>query len=284
MSSGLVYVKGADLLRDPHWLAQNSGWGSQRAGHAPVQGDEMRGVLMRMPPGQRSPWHGASGWPNLGKPFPGIGAGAIYLAVAGEVDFMAGGTAFPMCARDMLIVNAVVYSYANVGFTDALFWTLRNKVQGLGPGGKTAPSARIWDGDDTAEALIGSDQPYYGVNEPSHTSDELDRMTLIRWDEYRRRPIEWHGPWGHTWGAYPSVDADVSGRYLRIPPGQSAELKGASGETFLIGVEQSPLFLRVDGDVQPLALHDAAVIPAGTDYLLVNPERADVVVFEMRAA
>lgn len=285
MAEQLVYARGAELLQHPAWLANNTGWGSYRASHPAVQGEEVRGVLFRLPPGQRSPWHGASGWPSLGQPFPGIGAGAIYLAVQGEIDFGAGGAVHRMQARDMVVVNAVVYQYANTASEDALFWTLRNnKVQGAGPGGQTPPSSRIWQGDDSAETLLGNDQPYYGQKEPEHFPEETERLVLIRWHDYRRQPIEWHGDWGHVWGSYPPVEVDVSARFLRVPSGQVTEPQTRPRETLLIGVDNIPVEVAVDTDVMTVGSHDAVLVPRDTAFRLINAESREAIVFEMQAS
>ena len=284
MPNQAIYAQSAELLRHPNWLDVNSGWGSFRASHPAVQSDEVRGALFRLPSGQRSPWHGASGWPKIGNKFPGLGAGAIYLAVGGEIDFAAGGAVFPMRPRDMVIVNAVVYRYANVGFEDAFFWTLRNRTEGLGPNAAIPPSSRTWEGDPTAKQIVGNDQPYYGNSEPEHFPEELQRMIHVRWDDYRRQPIEWHGEWGRIWGAYPSVDADVSARFLRIPSGQVAEVGAQARDSLLIGVDEPPIAVLVDGQQMSLGPNDAILVPKDVRFQLINPNLREAVVFQVHAS
>jgi quercetin dioxygenase-like cupin family protein len=279
----IVYNRRSDLLRSPKWLELNTGWGSFRAGHPPVVSDEIRGVLMRMPPAQRSPWHGASGWPKLGEEFPPIGAGAIYLNVQGEVDFSAGGATYSMKPRDMLIVNAVVYSYSNPGSVDALFWTLRNgTMQGRGPGGDLPPSGRVWEGDPSAPDMIRS-QPYYRDVEPPHFDDELHRMRLIEWDSYRRGPLEWVGEWGSIWGAYEPVAVDVSARYIRIPPGQASKERRVSHDCMFIGVDEPLTTFTVRDEVIEVGFGDALIIPAKTGFVHANTEQKELVLFELWA-
>ena len=275
-----IFEPAAEILQEPEWLV-NSGWGTHRAGHRRLSSSQLAVRLFRMPGGQRAPWHGSGGWPEMDEPFPPVGADSIYLAVSGEVDFHAGGREFRMRPFDMLLINAVVYSYFNPGFEDARFWVLnRRGVDWSRQPAAYGESEMVrWRGDPSAPLMVGS-HPYYDA-EPPPQPDALQRIRLRPWEEYRRSPITWTGEWGSTWGAYPFVDVALKARFLRVPAGQVAHREGAQHDITFIGVTDTPLSVDIDGQNYSVSREDVLMVPPGSDFKLVNPGEGEVLLFEL---
>ena len=130
------FVRGIELAEQAKWLGPDVEWGSLRAGVSAWSLPGMSVSLMRMPGGQRAPWHGSGGWPETGRPFPDADHNSVYVVVRGEVDFLAGDQVLRARAGDFIPINAVVYAYANPGLEDVLFWCLlcRHDTGPLAPG------------------------------------------------------------------------------------------------------------------------------------------------------
>lgn len=265
-------------MREPTWLPMNSGWGSHRATFPPIRTAELVARLMWMPAGQQSPWHGSGGWPELGQPFPPLGDGSIFLNVEGEVEFLAGGASFEMEPKDVLLVNAVVYSYRNTSLANCLFWTVQPDRHGTGAGGGEDGGA-VWEGDPAASAMSGS-HPYYDA-EPPPAPDALDRMSIVRWRDYRRDEITWHGEWGSHWGAYPVIEAGVRGRMVRIPAGQRTAPRTAGHDVLFLGVDDGAVEVELGAEPAPVGTRDALLVPAGLPFSCLNPGTRDALVFEV---
>jgi hypothetical protein len=278
-AKGIDYKPAAGSLREPAWLAENTGWGSHRATHPQTRGATLRGGLVRMPAAQRSPWHGSGGWPEFGEAFPPVGAGSLYFNVEGEVDFDAGGRSFRMAPLDILLINAVVYSYVNPGFSDVFFWTLHPLP--VTSGEVDEDSGPPWDGDPDAN-MVGS-HPYYAC-EPVPRPDTLDRISVVHWDDYRRGEIEWHGDWGSHWGAYPAVRTGLEGRMLRFPPGQRAQVRQVGSEVLLLGAGPGPVDVLVEESVYSVGSKDSLLIPEGVGFSCVNSGSSDRLLFEVARA
>jgi hypothetical protein len=275
-----IYRRGEELLRDPMWLEANTGWGSHRLSYPAIQSSELTARLLRMPAGQRSPWHGSAGWPELGAPFPPVGDGCIFFNVEGEVEFFAGGSSFLMKPCDMLLINAVVYSYQNPGFSDVLFWTLQpNRSATMESISKAPHAGHVWQGDPLATRMIGS-HPYYD-SEPSHSLEDLDRISVIHWDDYRRAEIAWHGEWGSHWGTYPLLGAEVQGRMIRVPAGQRVQRNELPHEVLFLGTRYGSLDFHIERSVCPLGIRDALVVPAKQSFKCVNVGSDEALVFEV---
>ncbi len=266
-------------MRQPTWLATNSGWGSYRATFPPLQTDAMVARLMWMPPGQRSPWHGSGGWPEMGQPVPPLGDGAIFLAVEGEVEFSAGGATFAMEPKDVLLVNAVVYSYQNTSLAHCLFWTVQPRRRSTPAPADDEGDQVVWRGDPAASALSGS-HPYYDA-EPPPAPDALDRMSIVPWRDQRRAEIAWHGEWGSHWGAYPAIEAGVCGRMVRVPAGQRTAPRTADHDVLLLGVDDGAVEVEVDTDHCSVGTRDALLIPAGQAFSYLNAGSRDALAFEV---
>jgi quercetin dioxygenase-like cupin family protein len=273
---GVIYRDMSELARNPRWLPLNTGWGSFRATHGPIRGQRVRAGLVRMPPAQRSPWHGSGGWPELGQPFPPVGWGCFFVCISGEVDFYAGGREFQLRENDVLKINAVVYSYANPGESDVWFWT----VHPLDNPPDAEAKGETWEGDPSASGTLGS-HPYYD-EEPSHRPGVLDRISLVSWDNYRRLQIAWQGQWGALGGYYPEVSVGLHGRMLRIPAAQAFEIQPKT-ETLFLGTGSSPAELKTDFRVRSIELGAAAIVPAGLRVTLANPHGTDSLIYEIRA-
>jgi hypothetical protein len=238
----------------------------------------MRIGLVRMPPAQRAPWHGSGGWPELGEPFPALNDGCFFVNLVGEVDFLAGGKSFAMVPNDVLVINAVVYSYVNPGETDTFFWTLHPRSfdyrNGASAGGE------IWEADPAAEEMNGS-HPYYGYSEPAPRPDVLDRIRVVRWEDTRRQEIDWQGEWGSHWGAYPMLRNGLHGRIIRVPSGQVSKPQSLERETVYLGLGSTPVEIVHGTEHYPLVATDAFVAPEGDSIQLANAGSADAIVFEV---
>lgn len=282
-SAQVDHRRGEDLVREATWLPMNSGWGSHRASFPPIRTDDLVARLMWMPPGQRSPWHGSGGWPELGQPFPPLSDGAIFVNVEGQVAFEAGGATFDLEPNDVLVVNAVVYSYYNASLCDSLFWTIQPRRDRPHPANAATPGGEpVWQGDAHASAMSGS-HPYYD-SEPPPASDALERMRALHWADYRRQAIDWHGDWGAHWGAYPLVEAGVRGRMLRVPAGQHTDSISAELDTLLLGIGADAVDVVVGDRHCGLASRDALLVPAGIPFSILNPGLCDALCFEMQPA
>lgn len=267
------YHDRAIALAEPRWLPENTGWGSFRAVYERISVGNLSANLVRMPGGQRSPWHGSGGWPELGEPFAPLGEGGIFFGMTGTVAFDTLGRTFLLRPRDMLLVNAAVYSYFNAGTKDAFFWVLRGRGE-RHPVALNAPAseADLWQGDPLAARMVGS-HPYYD-SEPLHVRDILPdadaRVSLAAWSNYKRSPIEWSGAWGSTVGRYPHVEVGFSAQMLRWLPGQSCEPQVAATDTMLFGVRGKSLRVAIDGASHKLRRYDAITLVSGATYRYTN--------------
>jgi hypothetical protein len=280
MASELIYRRRGQLLDDPKWHPIGNTWGSLRATHPPVGSEALRGLLVRMPPGQRSPWHGSGGWPELGEPFPVPGGGGMFFATQGEIDFYAAGTSFFMKELDILLVNAIRYSYANPGSIDATFWTLHPQHARTDPAPAVASGTEIWTGDRQASQMRGS-HPYYDA-EPPHSDDELRRIALVPWDSYRRTAIKWHGGPGSYWGAHPFLRVGIHARMVRVPAQQTSETMQLSHDALFLGTGTNPALFTVEGEMHPLGANDALLVPGHTVLQFANPSSTEILFLEIR--
>lgn len=276
--TALRHYPGADILANPQWNRVNTGWGTLRASHSAIVTENLRANLLRVPGGQRAPWHGSGGWPEFGEAFPPVDRGMIYFLTMGEVDFDGYDTNLRMKEHDFLKISATIYSYTNSELDEARFWCL-----GVWPDRADGMGERVWSGDEHADTMMGS-HPYY-LEEPKHLSemipDARERMSIVRWDDYKRSKIEWHGSWGSNWGAYPFVEAGVRARVLRIPPAQIARRPSMPHDALFIGIDGGSLQLSVRDTVCDLSPYDVLAVPSTEDIVMVNMDKREVLVLEV---
>jgi hypothetical protein len=277
----VVYASAADIVREPRWMAQNTGFGSHRCIYIGPGAAEVRSTLVRTPPAQRSPWHAAGGWPEIDEHFPSLADGRFFLGIEGEVVLSTLDGSFSLGPNDVLIMNAVLYDYANVASDDAYFWTVISKV----PMPLDDDPGPIWKGDEHAAEMLGG-HAYY-TTRPTYEPgpNAARRLRYVPWSDYRLQPITWHGDWGSHWGAYPYMEAGVRGRVLRLPTAQVAEPRTSEREILLFGLTPgADLELVASGARHRLARRDTALVPAGTPFQLANGGGREALVFEAESA
>ena len=122
--------------------------------HTPLR--SLLGHTVRIPPNQASPWHE-------------IPRDLLFVQLEGEIEFSSGGAITSLHPGDLLSVRAgTPYSYANVGFGDALFFDVGGRILRSGatstyyeddPGWPVRPDAKSYKivSDDPAfRAIYGS--------------------------------------------------------------------------------------------------------------------------------
>jgi mannose-6-phosphate isomerase-like protein (cupin superfamily) len=86
--------------------------------HTPLR--TLLGHAVRVPPNQASPWHQ-------------VPRDLLFIQLTGEIDFSSAGVITLLRPADLLLVRAgTPYSYANHGFTDAVFFDIGGRI--LTPG------------------------------------------------------------------------------------------------------------------------------------------------------
>jgi mannose-6-phosphate isomerase-like protein (cupin superfamily) len=180
----------------------------------------------------------------------------------------------------MLPINAVVYSYANRGFSENFFFCLGGesvrKARGGAPG-----SGAPWHGDPNADEMLGS-HPYYR-QEPAHSPspDEQKRVSLVRWEEYRRRDIEWFGSWGSHWGAHPFIETGHRVRIVRLPTSQVSEKRKLEHEAIYVGVDEQDVEFEIGSSIFGLRKLDAVVVPPSVPFRFRNIGTREVIFVEL---
>jgi quercetin dioxygenase-like cupin family protein len=102
----VVHLNWQESQRGFEWhspLAERMG--SHRYSGPFVETSRLMGHITRMPPGQASPWHG-------------VPTDAIFLQLAGEIEFKFAGAIWPMKSLDILMIPAnIPYVYQNVSLS-----------------------------------------------------------------------------------------------------------------------------------------------------------------------
>jgi hypothetical protein len=281
--SDVIYRSSDELIESNVWMEVLMGrepqWGLLRGMSQGVRLDRFRASLMRIVGGQRTQWHGSGGWPEMGEMFPEPSDTSIYLNLVGELDLDTQGAEFRVQPNDILTINAVVYKYANPGFNDGFFWTFMTHGDSKASSRHRTPStSEPWAGDPKATWMSGS-HPYYD-SEPSHLPATPERISLVKWDDLRRKEIAWFGDAGHYWGAYPTVGEGVHVRALRLPAGTVAELDEWADERLLLGSSTGAIEVTANSRTYRLGLRDLLAIPASTAVSCRNHNSDDAMIFE----
>jgi quercetin dioxygenase-like cupin family protein len=79
-----------------------------------VQGEALRGHVVRVPAGQGSPWHS-------------VGGDVTFVGMVGEIEVYAESQAFALGPRDVLVLPPPVYALQNVGLTDGMYFSINAK-------------------------------------------------------------------------------------------------------------------------------------------------------------
>jgi len=277
--TSVTVVHARDLLETASWIGPSPSWGSLRAAAPAFKLEGMGVTLIRILPGQRTPWHGSGGWPEYGCQFPAVGDGSVYICVEGEVDFFAGANQFHLQPRDLLPINAVVYQYSNPGLVDCYFWCLvKRHSEGAGGAESASNSPSRWDGDPLASYCLGS-HPYYD-SKPTHMDPEPGRIYQVPWSEYRHEEVTWTGDREGQVGYYPPHAGGVSVRALRIPRNSESSLGEFSYGRVLLGLQEEPVELDTGEAVVSLVSGSAVAVPPGHIVRCSNRGARDVVLFE----
>jgi quercetin dioxygenase-like cupin family protein len=258
-TANVTYYSWRVARRDPKWLQKNTGWGSHRAVYPYAETENLSAHLVRMPGGQRAPWHA---YPSTRE--------NLFLCTVGEVEFSAASTLFPLKPLDMLFCRGVAYSYQNPGFSDSLFWVLNRRRVGA-----------------SESRATGTSTTYY-ESVPGEDPDALDRMRFVRWDDYRRQ-FEWEQYEGNstlsqTWGShrctYPYLEwMGVKGRMIRVPPAQKRANRIAT-DVLYVGLGGEMDFEFSDRTYRLSSL-DVLAVAAGVPHEHVNVGMDDALFFEV---
>lgn len=110
------YMSWAQNRRSFRWQAPLSDRvGYQRHSGPYVYSRLLGGHMVRMSPGQGSPWHA-------------VPSDLLFVQLLGEVDFSAAGCVWPLEPRDILLLPAnTPYIYTNVGLSEVLFFDIAAK-------------------------------------------------------------------------------------------------------------------------------------------------------------
>ena len=133
LDHALVFLTiGRPVGRDPgnpvsfmDWASNRSGFawkaplceraGLQRHSGPYIYSATLAGHMVRLSPGQGSPWHG-------------VPADLLFVSMNGDVQFSAAGAVWPLERRDILMIPAnTPYLYVNVGLSDAVFFDISEK-------------------------------------------------------------------------------------------------------------------------------------------------------------
>jgi quercetin dioxygenase-like cupin family protein len=122
--------------------------------HTPLR--TLLGHAVRVPPNQASPWHE-------------VPRDLLFVQIDGEIDFASAGAITTLQPADLLLVRAgTPYSYANHGFSDALFFDVGGRILTAGatstyyeddPGWPVQPEVKtfkIVTDDPAFKAIYGS--------------------------------------------------------------------------------------------------------------------------------
>ncbi len=250
-----------EFRRDPKWHLKGGEWGSLRAVYPSLLSANLAVHLVRVPGGQRSPWHAAA----AGK----ITTNRLILHLVGEIEFSIASKVFPLAPLDILTLNDSPYSYQNPGFSDALFWTISRRDR-----------ERLYSREQRATGAGAT----YWESEPPQDPNAAERIQHMRWEEYRRN-IDWRQPnsenWGSHLGAYPGIEIErLRGMMFRLPAGQAIQPEELPHDALFFGV-QGEIEFQVGPDIYPLGRLDLIAVAPQRSFRYINAGFTDALFFEV---
>lgn len=147
-STEVEHMEWRNYRRDFRWtLPWAERWGFHRGSGPLIRPPGLRGHTVRMPIAQSTPWHFAP-------------RDLMFMPIDGEIEFEAGGEAWPLEQFDMLLIPAFTpYRYSNYGLKEVIFLSIGGKLE---PGKKGAYFASDpgWPIRSDAEMLDVEIDPY----------------------------------------------------------------------------------------------------------------------------
>ncbi len=246
----------ADLLSDPHVTAPGADTvGHQRLGWLGLDSANCRTHLCFDPVGQSSPPHDAP-------------CEHIVTGLRGEFEFRVGGSTYPLRPFDQLFIPAdVLYSYANIGPAEAMFFVV------MSPTMQGWPNMAPPDAGRPAPGTVAPGDEWYQA--PQRSEAETERAYARSGDQWFAHP--WlSSPQGSTWGRqrvlYPGLDAmTCRTAVIDVPVGQASPEHQVPVEQIVTALQGTTTW-TVGDTVHTLREYDQLFIPANARHGFRNLE------------